>query len=299
MFIACPLVFLDGLCYSEREKGCERRIRAMKRWFCLTLCALLVFACRPPVAAEEAGRPWDGWPLVHAEEENRLVKCEYTIFGGMENESLEMTLTPGQAADELWVREVRGNVVCVDQTYQASDRALSDLEKLIAAYQPETWAELPYAEFQALDAPTRLIRVQYADGTEYSISNSKQSPPGSGPLFYEVRCFLESYSVTAETARLSFHTYGGGPDYTLTLDAPEKVDWYATETLDEPPAPGQPLPPGSGYTITYVFRGRIPGDVTATVRVHHPVVGFDDWYEVYTLRVDNDYNVTVIPQEGD
>ena len=270
----------------------------MKRWFCLVLCALLVFACRPPMAAEEAGRLRDGWPPVHAEEENRLVNCEYTIFGGMENESFEMTLTAGESADVLSVRQRQWSwlPIQVEKVYEASCRALQDLDKLIAAYHPEAWAELPYSEFQALDAPTHSITVRYADGTEYSVSDSKEI---GGPLFYEVRCFLESYSITAETAQLSFHTYGSGPDYALILDAPEKVDWYSTQTLDAPPAPGQPLPPGSGYTITYVFRGLIPGEVTATVQVAHPAAGYDDWDEVYTLRVDNDYHVTVIPQEGD
>ncbi len=249
---------------------------------------LLLTACLPLAGAEEDGT------------ENRLVLCEYEIFGGMENESFEMTLTAGDEADVLLVRERQWSwlPIKVEKVYEASRWALRDLETLLAAYHPQAWAGLPYSELQALDAPTHAITVRYSDGTEYYISDSKEI---GGPLFWEVRCFLDSYSVTAETATLTFSSFdGGGPDFSLTLDAPEKVDWYRQNQYD---SPQEPQPPGSGYTVSYVFRGRIPGDAIATVCVNSPLSanheGDHSWDLVYILRIDNDYNVAVILQEKD
>ena len=149
-------------------------------------------------------------------EHGNLLVCEYSVLGGMENEHFIMTLTLGGGADILTVEEGRqwkydwriGDPETDDrqvsderqsvETYRTSWHAMSDLEEYISRYDPEGWAELPYAEVYALDAPTEYLRVAYADGSEFSINSDKEQPEGSGSLMRDVYRYLKSYMAKGE-----------------------------------------------------------------------------------------------------
>ena len=255
----------------------------MKRWGCLILCALLLAAGRSPARAEE-GR--------------RLIRCEYAIYGGMENEDFEMALEEGGEgkADVLRIKDGQKvlGLFRMDRRLEASRWAMEDLQALLERYAPDTWDTLPDAELQALDAPTRLIQAYYSDGEVFVIADSQALPEGSGPLFWEVYRFLDSYAADAPAFTLSFSSFGGGgPEYALSLDAPEKVDWYRQERYDDPQSP---QPPGSGNQVDYVFRGRIPGVVHAAVRVSSPLSLPEDADAdmEFTLQIGEDYGITLL-----
>ena len=260
----------------------------MKRWLGFVFALTLALGCLGAAGAEAPVR--------------KLIECEYAIFGGMENASFSMTLKRGQDADVLTIVERdRGfwTFLTGARRYQASPWALSDLDALLARYAPETWRDLPDSELIALDAPTEEIRLTYDDGAYFSITDAKELPDGNNALFSEVYQFLESYSARdAQTVTLSFSSFsGGGPEYALTLDAPEKVDWYRQERMDGPEAPG------AGFEVVYAFRGRIPGIVHATVTTTMPLAsaagGSASHDTVYTLSIDKHFNVSILPREGE
>ena len=99
----------------------------------------------------------------------------------------------------------------------------------------------------------------------------------------------------AETFELSFSSFeGGGPSYTPVLSAPEKV-WISGERRYD--APADPLPPGSAYTETLVFHGRIPGRTELTIKVSGPLTPVGGLPEkVYVLEVDGDFNVKLVEE---
>jgi|GEM_PF-2694133 len=229
-----------------------------------------------------------------AEEHGGLVRCEYSEGGGMENHSLFMALVPGREADVLAVEEQWGGRKKTAR-YQTSPYALDDLGAYVAAYAPETWADLPLSELIALDAPTRSLRVIYADGSAFAITDSKELPEDSGPLLWDVARFLESYTVKdAQTCEIRRPSSEDGPTLRLTLSAPEKVAWYSYEQEHEA---CDAASPGAGYDVVYVFRGRIPGEVTAVFQTSDPLAEPAAEEDVegpgLTLVIDDNYNVTL------
>ena len=223
-------------------------------------------------------------PLTDAD----LVLCEYSVFGGMENENLSYTMTRagGSGRNIKLIIDERGRT----KEHILPWNALEDLAGFLAGYHPEKWGSLPDREFFALDAPDKRIELKYEDGTEYTVGSSKET---GGPLFWETECFMQSYlAEDAQTFELSFESfYGGGPEYRAVLSAPEivRIEEYADSG-----ASSEIVPPGSGYTIRMVFHGRIPGQTELRIEGYGPMGQAGEVPEtIYILNVDNDFNVTL------
>ena len=154
------------------------------------LLMALLFAWSLSAAAE---RPETG----EAQATPRLIQCDYTISGGMEDAAFSMTLKRGQETDVLTVRRGRGFWAALLGTrrYEASPGALSDLEALLAPSHPEAWSALPWSDLIALDAPLRTIWAYYDDGSCYSISDNRELPEESPWLFQQVYAFLDGLAA--------------------------------------------------------------------------------------------------------
>ena len=231
-----------------------------------------------------------------ASAEAALVECVYSSSGGMENASTCLTLRrEAQASDARLISEERTWDETMIADRAVSRQALEDLDEFVQRYAPETWAELPDSEFIALDAPTRLITLTYDNGTLYSLSNSKEL---SGALFWELRCFLESYLADdAEVFSLFLPSSGGsGSSWQAVLSDPAFV---RVEKQIRSTDTGEPLLPGNDCKETFVFYGRIPG----TVELHIEATGGlsvpseSAVGTIYVLEVDHNYNVKLIEKK--
>lgn len=238
----------------------------------LILCAfllLLPFAC------------------AHGEEHGDLVSCEYSVYGGMENERMSMLLAAGPDWDlELTVRKNDSAA-----SFAVPRTALADLEAYVAALQPDTWADLPEREEFALDAPTRRVTVSYADGSEFTLASDKED---SGTILHGISCFLESYTVQGrDTFSLPVsRADNSDASFRPVISAPEKLAWDIRIPDD---APCDPPAEGTHTVEILEFRGRIPG----TVEVYIPAAGpqtpdGEANPTVYLLEIDTDYNVKLI-----
>ena len=222
-----------------------------------------------------------------------LIACEYSIFGGMENESITYTAKQGNTRWEATLTVAENGIV---KEYLFPYGALDDLADYIAKYDPASWASLPEREEFALDAPIRQITLTFDDGTMYTLDNDKET---DGPILGETESFLRSYlAVDAETFELSFSSFdGGGPEYQPILTAPEKV-WVSVTRESE--ASEDPAPPGSGYTETMTFHGRIPGRTELKIEASGPLMPVPVLNEstiIYVLEVDNNYNIKLIEEK--
>ena len=210
---------------------------------------------------------------------------EYAVFGGMENESFSMELTPGNGARES-ILTVRDNNR--EEKHTVSITAMRDLSGYIERLQPETWEDYPDSEFFAYDAPTVLVTVRYEDDECFSLSNSQE---GAREILGNIRCFLEScLAENREPFVLTFRSFeGGGPSFRAVISEPEKLECVIRTEYDEP---GDPIPPGSAYSVIMEFRGRIPGTVEVYVETDGPLVPAEDIPPaVYVLEIDRDFNV--------
>ncbi len=229
--------------------------------------------------------------LAPAEEpmtEAALVSCEYSVYGGMENENITCTMQAGDSG-----RETR--LVFLENGKKKERilprRALEDLAEFLAGYHPEKWKSLPGREFFALDAPDKRIELKYEDGMEYAVGSGRET---GGTLFRETECFMQSYfAEDAQTFELTFESfYGGGPEFSAVLSAPEIV--RVEEYTDNGEA-SEPVPPGSSCTVHMVFHGRIPGQTELRIEEYGPLTPVEDVPQtVYVLNVDDDYNVTLL-----
>lgn len=250
----------------------------MKRFIraAAALCALLLSAFA--LAAEPAAN---------------LISCEYSVFGGMENESVTYTAKQGGNRWEATVSAAEHGTV---KECPLPWGALDDLADFMAKYDPATWPSLPEREEFALDAPTRMITLTFEDGTVYSVDSDKET---GGPVFWETESFLRSYlAADAAVFELAFSSFdGGGPEYRPILTAPEKV-WVSRSRKSA--ASEDPPPPGSGYTETMTFHGRIPGRTELRIEASGPLMPVSPGGEpatVYVLEVDNGFNVRLIEEK--
>ena len=252
----------------------------MKRILTLLILFLLI-------PALPAGAAQDG--------DNALVRCVYAQNDAAGN-ALVMTLEANGGQALLTVAAGSGNATA----YEVSSRALDALEAFLAPTDPAAWAGLPQAE-NAPDEARETVTLVFADGGEYTLDDTRVQPEGGESLLWAVRCFLESYTVEAQTCTLRFSSFeGGGPEYELTLSAPEKVRalWSRVYRSSETPQPC-----GAGYDVICELRGRVPGVTEAVVRVSGPLAmptvdGKTDMK--YIITVDDAYNVTCVPAgEGD
>ena len=261
----------------------------------LGLLLALVFSLAPGAAGVEAN------PEADMEAHGKLVSCEFYEGGGMENQSLTMTLTRARSggADLLTIERRYGNE-SKTETWPATWDALDDFALFVADYDPEGWEALPDSELIALDAPTRRLSVTYEDGAFYSVDDSRELPPGKGGLIWKAERFLESYAAPeAATFEIRFASFtGGGPEYWPVLSAPETVRWEGRVLIS---GGDESAPPGSGCEQIFVFHGRVPGETDLWFEMSDPlgvpVAGEELAPRVYHLTVDNDYNVTCTEDE--
>ena len=192
--------------------------------------------------------------------EASLIACEYSVTGGMGNESTLLTLRREKDG---------GNRLQIASKWMGrwnlpvDAGALNDLAGAMAKLHPENWASLPPSEFIALDAPAERLTITFDDGTEYVLYDDRE---GAGEAMWMAEKFLWSYTAEdAETFSLEPPAAGTGP----VLSAPEVLRVEA----------------GPAGTLT--FHGRVPG----VCEVSFPADGEDPAGTTWVLEVDNDYNV--------
>ncbi len=223
----------------------------------------------------------------------RLISCEFSIFGGMENEDITYTAKQGDTRWDATLTVAEHGIV---KEYPLPWGTMDDLTEYMADHDPKSWSSLPDKEEFALDAPTRRVVLTFDDGTMYSVDNDKET---GGPILAETEHFLRSYlAADAETFELTFSSFeGGGPEYQAILTAPEKV-WITVTRESE--ASEDPTPPGSSYTETMTFHGRIPGRTELRIDASGPLMPVPVVNEpaiIYVLEVDNDYNVRLVEEK--
>lgn len=219
----------------------------------------------------------------------KLISCEYSIFCGMENEDITYTAKQGDSRWDATLTVAEHGII---QDYPLPWGTMDDLADYLARYEPSSWSSLPEREEFALDAPTRRIVLTFDDGTVYSVDNEKET---GGPILGETEYFLRSYmEADPKTFELTFSSFGGGPEFQPVLSAPEKVWVSRTQEYDEP---GDLMAPGSGYTETMTFHGRIPGRTELRIEESGPLMpAINEPAFVYVLEVDYDYNVRLIEE---
>ena len=217
-----------------------------------------------------------------------LISCEYSIYGGMENEDVTYTIAKG---DSWWDVILRIEKEDSTEKYTLPWNALDDLADFAAGYHPERWASLPDSEEYALDAPSEQVVLSYADGKQYSVGEDKAL---SGGFFWKLERFLLSYLVEgAETFETSYDSFdGGGPEFRPVLTVPETVWIEETSRYDEP---HDEMANGSGFRVTMVFHGRVPGQTELSFEGYGPLTPIEDTPKtVWVLEVDQNYNVKVV-----
>lgn len=179
----------------------------MKRILVIMLmCAMLLFAA----AMAEQPTPM-------------LVSCVYSIFGGMENEDFTYTIRLDDSPEMALLTLAKHDAF---EAYTLPRRTLEDLAELMAAYNPAGWSSLPELEEFALDAPVRSIELVYEDGSEYTLSNDRET---GGPIFADAEsilmgCLSEEDGVELAPERTIAKIYifrmieGGVATYMITMD---------------------------------------------------------------------------------
>lgn len=95
-------------------------------------------------------------------------------------------------------------------------------------------------------------------------------------------------------AELSFSSFeGGGAEYWIEIEDLSIVIYEAEKVYD---SDNEPLPPGSGYTMTFTFKGLNPGTTTVTVHASSALMGNSS--AVYTAVVDEALHVTLNREES-
>ena len=116
-----------------------------------------------------------------------LVSCVYSIYGGMENEDYTYTIRLDDSPEMALLTLAKRDGF---EAYSLPRKALDDLAELMAAYNPADWSSLPEREAFALDAPERRIELVYADGSEYTLCNDRET---GGPIFADAESLLMGY----------------------------------------------------------------------------------------------------------
>lgn len=98
-----------------------------------------------------------------------------------------------------------------------------------------------------------------------------------------------------KTASLQFHSFdGGGPRFDCRLDDPELVGVESRRDYDKE---NHEELTGAGYTVTFTFTGKKPGQTLLTVTSDSPIA--PEPTQRYTVTVDEALNVTLTHLEED
>ena len=256
----------------------------MRRFLAFFLCLLLC------AAACADGVP-EGEPEETPESHGRIILFDYGEYGGMINGHYSLTLEPDgdSSGAVLRLHGMEGR----ERQVRVGRQMPEDLGEYLERLKPETWEDFPEAEFFAYDAPVTSASVFYEDGECFTLSDTRQ---GTRDMLHDIRCFLESYlAENPETLEMTFRSFdGGGPSFRPVIRDPEMVAWDTRSEYGE----RDPLATGSPYTVVMTFRGRIPGTTEMYIEVYGPMAepGGEQQPETYTLEIDEDYNIRLLPE---
>ena len=178
----------------------------------LLICAMLLFA----VSMAEQSAPM-------------LVSCVYSIYGGMENEDCTYTIRLDDSPETALLTLAKRDSF---EVYSLPRKVLDDLAELMAAYNPADWSSLPEREEYALDAPERCIELVYADGSEYTLCNDRET---GGPIFADTESLLmgnldEGFDAESNADAVAgtyrYESEGFGGDFTITLNPDGTCTFY-------------------------------------------------------------------------
>ena len=233
--------------------------------------------------------------LAETEKKSEVSAIFYSEFGGMVNSSLDMDLERKEQGSEpvLTIRSRMGDSTKT-RRFKVSDEDMEVLARMIEAYDPENWENLPESELIALDAPISQVELVYADGRRAEVSDSKEI---SGALFYRTEQFLKSYDAKkAKAAELTFDSFEGGPWYRAVLSDPAMVRVESSRKYNRPAfLRGK----GEKFQEQLVFIGRIPGKTELVIDVEEGMKQHEGIRTpvLFEVEVDSGYNVTLTEKD--
>ena len=124
-------------------------------------------------------------------EGDRCLSCKYHLGGGMEGDSLSITVKEND--NETATLEV---VSCnspyyeeITENYTVSFDSLKKIYQIYKKYEVAKWRELPASEFIVLDAPIVSVCIKTAN-TTVSFDSTKEFPKDAGTIISEIHSVL-------------------------------------------------------------------------------------------------------------
>ena len=122
---------------------------------------------------------------------DRCLSCKYHCGGGMEGESLSITLKEND--NETATLEVISSNSPSDEeiteNYTVSFDSLEKIYQLYTKYDVKNWGKLPESELIALDAPVTSISIKTVN-TTVSFDSNKEFPEDGYNIVSEIRSVL-------------------------------------------------------------------------------------------------------------
>ena len=122
---------------------------------------------------------------------DRCLSCKYHCGGGMEGESLSITLKEND--NETATLEVISSNSPSDEeiteNYTVSFDFLEKIYQIFKKHEVAKWRKLPYSEIQALDAPVASVCIKTVN-TTVSFDSTKEFPKNHGTIISEIRSVL-------------------------------------------------------------------------------------------------------------
>lgn len=122
---------------------------------------------------------------------DRCLSCTYHIGGGMEGDSLSITVKENDN-ETATLEVVSSNSPYyeeITENYTVSFDSLEKIYQIYKKYKVSKWGELKKIEIQALDAPVVSVRIKTA-GTTISFDSTKKFPKNSFTIISEIRSVL-------------------------------------------------------------------------------------------------------------
>ena len=122
---------------------------------------------------------------------DRCLSCTYRLGGGMEGESLSITLKEND--NETATLEVTSSNSSGDEeiteNYTVSFDSLEKIYQIFKKHEVAKWGELPNSEIQALDAPVASVCIKTVN-TTVSFDSNKEFPEDGYNIISEIRSVL-------------------------------------------------------------------------------------------------------------
>ncbi|MGN0610767.1 MAG: hypothetical protein ACI4JI_03190 [Ruminiclostridium sp.] len=135
---------------------------------------------------------------------DRCLSCTYNLSGGMEGNSLSITLKETEL-ETATLEVVSSNGPDDEETtenYTVSFDALEKIYQIFKKYEVTKWGELPTSEIQALDAPIVTICIETVDKT-VSFDSTKEFPKDAYSIISEIRSVLDECIEQAKSSEQS------------------------------------------------------------------------------------------------